>query len=174
MQGLRWTNRSPILFKISFWIQGRAHDGAAYCCWHFNVEKKCVCQCNIMSHLHRRGNPKLLPQTVAFWIDASLLLVSNCVQICVQELGFIVRYTGLLRGCVSWLIEWNRARYSVLDVTRGYILLMYPAVSLLTSQRRNGEEQLYHTSSSIRFCTCWHWLHIYKNQQIISVISLLK
>lgn len=43
-----------------------------------------------------------------------------------------VRYTDLPRGCVSWLIEWNRARYSVSDVTRGYILLMYPAVYLLT------------------------------------------
>ena len=103
-----------------------------YYIWCFAVEK-CVCQCSIMSHLHRTGNPKLLPQTVDFWIDACVLLASNCVQICKLELlGFIVRYTDLPWGCVSWLIEWNRARYSVSDVTRGYILLMYPAVYLLT------------------------------------------
>ena len=97
--------------------------------------EKGVCQCGLMSHLHRRGKPKLLAQTAGFWIEASVLLASNGVQICESELRFIVRYVDLLRGCVHWLIEWNRARYSVSDVTRGYFLLMQPAVSLLTYLR---------------------------------------
>lgn len=125
---------------------------------------KNVCQCSIMSHLRRTDNPKLLPQTVDFWIDTCVLLDSNCVQICVLQLGFIVRYTDLPRGCVSWLIEWNRARYSVSDVTRGNILLMYPAVYLLTYLR--GRMVLGWSNCTIPIINqvfhSWHWPHIHK------------
>lgn len=131
-----------------------------------------LCIWCLLSNVTPPQNRQPKANTWNCWFLNRCLCASNCVQFSELVLGFVVRYTNLPQGCVSWLTEWNRARCSVSDVTPGYTLLMYPAVYLLTylrggmvlgySNRQTIINQIFQSSD---------WPHINKYCQL-SVLFL--